>query len=512
MSSSTNSNSLFLQRADESRAQLHKRTFHPVAEVVPRADAKAFQGWALDPVDEKARVSLLATNKPVSFILDFGEHIVGHFSFTLIAEGVVDAPMRVKMTFGEVPSEVCEPFDPFKGTLSRGWLQDEMCNVVPTETITIKRRLAFRYVKVETIDPSSHYPVRFADFACVATTSADYGKLVPYKGPAEFKEIDAVAVRTLANCMQDVFEDGPKRDQRLWLGDLRVMALTNEVTFQDYRLTKRCLYLLAAYAPEDRLIPSDTYVVPKSCRGATTIFDYAMLFAATLLEYAKASGDWDTARELWPIAKRQFDLVLNNHFDANGLFVHAKPYWNFIDWRDGLDKDASVQGIAIYALSRLIELSEKIGTQKDIPDAAGWKKKMIASALGMKDAKTGLFFSGKEKQLSWASNIWMILAGVVTPEEGAGLLKQLSERKDAVMPAGPYLYHYVVDAMLHCGMKQEALDLMRRFWGGMVEKGASTFWEVYDPENDHLSPYGDHHMNSYCHAWSCTPAYFLRKM
>jgi hypothetical protein len=24
------------------------------------------------------------------------------------------------------------------------------------------------------------------------------------------------------------------------------------------------------------------------------------------------------------------------------------------------------------------------------------------------------------------------------------------------------------------------------------------------------SPYGDIHVNSYCHAWSCTPSYFFR--
>jgi hypothetical protein len=31
--------------------------------------------------------------------------------------------------------------------------------------------------------------------------------------------------------MQEVFEDGPKRDRRLWLGDLRLQALVNDVTF-----------------------------------------------------------------------------------------------------------------------------------------------------------------------------------------------------------------------------------------------------------------------------------------
>lgn len=29
------------------------------------------------------------------------------------------------------------------------------------------------------------------------------------------------------DCMQSVFEDGPKRDRRLWLGDLRLQALAS---------------------------------------------------------------------------------------------------------------------------------------------------------------------------------------------------------------------------------------------------------------------------------------------
>lgn len=56
--------------------------------------------------------------------------------------------------------------------------------------------------------------------------------------------IDNVAVLTLQNCMQEVFEDGPKRDRRLWLGDLRLQALVNDVTFARHDLVRRCLYLL----------------------------------------------------------------------------------------------------------------------------------------------------------------------------------------------------------------------------------------------------------------------------
>jgi len=46
----------------------------------------------------------------------------------------------------------------------------------------------------------------------------------------------------------------------------------------------------------------------------------------------------------------------------------------------------------------------------------------------------------------------------------------------------------------------------------MVKAGADTFWEVYDPSNADLSPYGSTLVNSYCYAWSCTPAYLLRSL
>ena len=45
--------------------------------------------------------------------------------------------------------------------------------------------------------------------------------------------------------MQTVFEDEPKRDRRLWLGDLRLEALANYETYRNFDIVKRSLYLLA---------------------------------------------------------------------------------------------------------------------------------------------------------------------------------------------------------------------------------------------------------------------------
>jgi hypothetical protein len=69
----------------------------------------------------------------------------------------------------------------------------------------------------------------------------------------------------------------------------------------------------------------------------------------------------------------------------------------------------------------------------------------------------------------------------------------------------------VVEALLEAGLREEASALLHAYWGGMIRKGADTFWEVYLPDDDFASPYKSHLVNSYCHAWSCTPTYFLRK-
>jgi hypothetical protein len=104
----------------------------------------------------------------------------------------------------------------------------------------------------------------------------------------------------------------------------------------------------------------------------------------------------------------------------------------------------------------------------------------------------------------------MVLSGIASAGEGRTALAALPGISEAVRPGGPYLYHHVVEAMIRCGMRAEAIDLLRSYWGGMVEAGADTFWEVYDPAQPLLSPYGNVLTNSYCHAWSCTPAYLLR--
>jgi alpha-L-rhamnosidase len=89
------------------------------------------------------------------------------------------------------------------------------------------RRHAFRYVKVEVISTSLRFGVRINNPLAHAVTSApadDPPQLSFTKGGQDLsdeektvlRKIDTVSLLTLRNCMQTVYEDGPRRDMRLW--------------------------------------------------------------------------------------------------------------------------------------------------------------------------------------------------------------------------------------------------------------------------------------------------------
>ena len=109
------------------------------------------------------------------------------------------------------------------------------------------------------------------------------------------------------------------------------------------------------------------------------------------------------------------------------------------------------------------------------------KKMSAAARRNLYNKEKGLFFSGPGKQISYASQAWMILSEVATWAEGQKALQAINHVKDAIRPGSPYLYHYYIEAMLQCGLQQEAREAVVKYWGGMLAKGADTFWEVYDP-------------------------------
>jgi alpha-L-rhamnosidase len=509
----------WLRKATQYKPKLSERVVKPVQIVSMVTDSSVFQGWKATPTGSLKDFYENSFKKQSGVIFDFGEHLTGHFSLTIKELlGVMDGPLRLKLTFGEVPAEVMTPFDPYTGALSRAWLQDEIVTVTDISVpIKIARRIAFRYLKIELLGSSPFFDFAINDMQFVATTSvASQPAALATTTEKLIQDIDRVGLVTLKECMQTVYEDGPKRDQRLWIGDLYLESLANSYSFKNHDLTRRCLYLLAGVSNEKGYLNSNAFEYPEPHgQGAIFLFEYSLLFNTSLKEFFAFTGDRQTAEDLWPVAKKQLENI-TVHLNDAGLFnaeaASKARWWLFVDWNDKLDKQASEQGIMIFALKQTYELAVALGKEKEIAHIPALIKKLTdAARKNLYDKKSGLFMSGPSKQISYASQAWMVLSGVTTQAEGQKALNAVRSNPDAVRPGAPYLVHYYIEAMIQCGLKKEARELLVDYWGGMVKKGADTFWEVYDPKNDQLSPYNFYPMNSYCHAWSCTPVYFIRK-
>ena len=440
--------------------------------------------------------------------LDFGTHLVGRITLKFGYSGShPDAPAWLRLKFAERSCELTENAEEYHGWISKGWIQQEQIHVdVLPATLELPRRYAFRYLQIEVLDVSSKYQLTLQDAFCIATTSADERNLENCNGTPRQIHLDAVACRTLRECMQDVFEDGPKRDRRLWMGDLRMQALANYETFRNNDLVKRCLYLFAGTTLVQGRVGACLFTEPGIEVDDTVMFDYSLFFIPTLLDYYKATGDMQTLEDLAPTCWRQIELA-QSYFGTDQLVKDSDVLgWCFVDWNLGLNKQASAQGIYLYCMKAAVELARILGqTEK----AAAYGEDYAAKRAAAELLWNGAFYtSGEGRQISWASQVWMTLGGA---EHGDGALLSRLESAEAERMVTPYMYHNYVDALLSVGEKDKAFQVLCSYWGGMLDHGADTFWELYNPENPNESPYGGTIVNSYCHAWSCAPAYFLRK-
>lgn len=360
-------------------------------------------------------------------ILDFGNHIVGYLTLRLNYVGAhPDAPAWVKLRFAERDVEFSQSLDDYTGWISKAWVQEEDVRIdcLPT-VLELTRRYAFRYISVKLV-AAGGFGISVEGAAVKAVSSADDLQLMPFaSGDACLDRLDKIACRTLHECMQTVFEDGPKRDRRLWLGDLRIQALVNYVTYRNFDLVKRCLYIFAACTRDDGVLPASVFIEPEIEGADGVLFDYSLLFIPALKDYFEASGDVETLRELWPVALAQIKWA-SEQFDDQGIVRDPETItWCFGDWSLKLNKQGSAQGTYLYALKAAISLAERLDDATVGFVRREYSEKRDAAKKYLWDSEKGLFKSGKNGEFSWASQIWLSLGGAIDIAEMPELFQRM---------------------------------------------------------------------------------------
>ncbi|WP_167630155.1 alpha-rhamnosidase [Listeria valentina] len=509
-----NRNEEWLKKAEKNKPSLFKK------KVTPKRTLKLIKEKQTDKLElvpeivDMEQLAEKSCRKKDKIILDFGDHFVGYFQIDIHSVGShMDAPLHLNIKFAETVSELLTDRTSYDGWLSSSWIAEEQyhLDLLPV-TLELPRRYSFRYIEITVLDTSPKWQVAFSNPILTAESAVEKEAIEPIKTTnPRLKKIDEISIKTLAECMQDVFEDGPKRDRRLWIGDLRLQALANYYTFNHIPLVKRCLYLFAAMTSQDGRVSANIFTNGDVAADDTFLFDYSLFFVSCLHDYDEHVDDKQTVKELYSIAKEQIDLACS-HLDENYKLVLPKNWPVFIDWNETLDKDTAAYGVLLYVLKQFISLSLSIGDEKAKEYQNIYQRLSTFVQENLFDETLGIFRSGEKREANLFSQIWMALAEVLD-NKGNRLLMEKSVKSFFPIKniSTPYMYHHIVEALFIVGMNEEAIHLIENYWGEMINLGADTFWEAFDPNNTQYSPYGNPLVNSYCHAWGGTPAYLLRK-
>lgn len=501
-----------LARAAELTPVLHRRVAEPVRASVLSAGQDGFL-----QAGEEISLSALSSH-PLSrgegVVLDFGDHLVGQVQLNLGSLGShPDAPAWIELTFAENIHELAEDPADFHGWISSSWIPTERLHVdeLPA-VVSLPRRYAFRFLRLVVLDTSPKYRLTVRGVEALAQTSADRSRVGDWRpADARMRRIYEVSLRTLEECMQEEFEDGPRRDKRLWMGDLRLQALTNYISFDNADLVRRCLYLFAGTRFPDGRVSACVFTRPEPAADDTWLFDYALFFVVALEEYLEHTGEEQTLEDLYGVAMDQVECSLRLIDHETGLLDEPAVQGTFIDWNETLDKHGCANAVLLYAMDYAVRLARRAGDKQRAKALSERRERLLETVrAAFWDERQGLFASGG--QVSVATQVWMVLAGVTSGQEAREVMERSEKYLFAVTMDTPYMHHFYAEALVQAGLVERALEHLDAYWGSMIDYGADTFFEAWNPENPGASPYGGSIVNSFCHAWSCTPAYILYRL
>lgn len=432
--------------------------------------------------------------KPHAAILvDFGIEFPG--SMRLMVWSVKGKHNRadVLVRFGESVSEAMTPLFK-KNTTNDHAIRDRVMNVgflSSNET----NESGYRFAYIELLEPRGL--VEFKAIQGVFT----YLDL-DYKGSFEcndekINKIWNTAAYTAHVNMQDYLWDGIKRDRLVWIGDMHTEVRSILATFGEQDVIKRSLDLVRDETP-----------VGKWMNGMSS---YSIWWLLIHHDLYRCTGNYEYLNEQRDYLKGLLSILVDC-VDENG--VEHMPNDRFIDWPSrGHDEavHAGLQGLLRIALTSGDELLEILGESElaaKCGEAAERMLKHVPDCAGSKQAASLL-----------------ILSGIGDP-------KKLND--EVLTPGGAVGYstffgYYILAAKAIAGDLKTALEDMKTYWGGMLDMGATTFWEdfyvgwlknaaridepVPEGKIDIHGAYGNfcykNFRHSLCHGWASGPCPFL---
>lgn len=354
------------------------------------------------------------------------------------------------------------------------------------------RPFAFRYLFIsdENADISAQYeylPLEYkGSFECDNTRLNDIWKTAAYTFHL--------------NC-REFFLDGIKRDHWLWSADAYQCLFVNRYLFFDKDIEQRTIIALGGKLPFRRHL--------------NEIMDYTFFWIISIYEHYMTYGDMDFLKLIYTQMEAVMSYCLGR-VDADGFMRKREGDWIFIDWAP-MDVQGALCGEQIL-FAKAMECYSFLCGQLNCDDKDCGNKAVLLQKNIQKqyyDCEKKVFidsFESGKRNVSKQSNILAYLFLPCTEEQKKNICQNVVNNSEIPAITTPYFKFYENQVRCEAGDIDQMQTELEDYYGGMLDLGATTFFEEYDPTlsgTEHYAMYGAPYEKSLCHAWSASPIYLL---
>jgi alpha-L-rhamnosidase len=376
-------------------------------------------------------------------LLDFGKELHGGLQ---LVTGMMEknSPVKVRIRFGESASEAMADIDTVKGATNDHAIRDFVIDLPWLGSLELGNT-GFRFVRIDLVDPNTTLLLKEARAIFIFR---DIPYLGSFKSSDErLNQIWATGAYTVHLNMQQYLWDGIKRDRLVWVGDMHPEVMTISSVFGYNDVVPKSLDLIKDVTP-----------LPAWMNG---ISSYSMWWIRIQRSWFQYQGDLKYLQKqksyLKALLRQLIGKIKNNREDLDGM--------RFLDWPTYENKvavHAGLQAMMVMTLKDGAELSRILGdeeTARNCEEAVSKLKKAVPDAAKNKEAAALL-----------------ALAGLMPAKQANEEVIAVGGTKDF----STFYGYYMLQAKALAGDYEGAMENIKTYWGGMLDMGATTFWEDFN--------------------------------
>ncbi|MBP3601095.1 MAG: alpha-L-rhamnosidase [Alistipes sp.] len=450
-------------------------------------------------------VKSTSTEHP-AILLDFGREL--HGGLQIVTGMPADhTPVRIRVRYGESASEAMCEIDGKNGATNDHAIRDFETTLPWLGKIELGNS-GFRFVRIDLLDDNRELHLK-------EVRAISIMRDLKYRGTFEcnderLNQIWQTGARTVHLNMQEYLWDGIKRDRLVWMGDMHPEVMTISHVFGQNEVVPKSLDLLKSVT-----------ALPNWMNG---MYTYSLWWIIVQRDWYHFHGDSQYLENQRDYLVGLLDILLTKRIDENGYETSGG---GFLDWPSNANQPAmkaGTQALMMMAIKAGGELCAHLGEEAMAARCQERYAKMEEVAPKIVEQ----YFREAEHPTAPGSKqaaSLMALAGILDAEKAnADVLTVEGARGFST-----FYGYYMLQAMAKAGDYEGAMQVIRDFWGAMLDMGATSFWEDFNIDwlpnaapIDELVPEGkkDIHgdfgaycyegfRHSLCHGWASGPTAWM---